>query len=89
MGDYSDGGITVKMPCGTCTILVLVALPDTTGLSKMTFVDTKGYISISRALLYMKKSKNKQGDVCGFKVLRDMVDLISRKGIPGYRYLPQ
>lgn len=70
MGDYTDGSITVKMPCGTCTILVPAALPDTTGLSKMTFVDTKGYISIEAEHYYMNKEvKNKQGDVCGFKVL--------------------
>lgn len=70
MGDETEGSISVKMPCGTCTILVPAKLPDLSGLDKMTFIDTDGYISIEAEHYFMKKeAQNEEGDVSEFKVI--------------------
>lgn len=70
MEDEKEASIVIKMSVGTCTILVPALLPDLTGLPKMTFVDTKGYISIEAEHYYLNKEMvDKKGNVNGFKVI--------------------
>jgi hypothetical protein len=70
MGDETEGSLVIKMPCGKCTILVPAELPDLTGLSEMTFVNTNGYISIEAEHYFKKKEMiNEEGGINEFKVL--------------------
>lgn len=70
MGDDTEGSIIIKMPCGTCTIIVPAEQVDTSGLAEMTFIDTNGYISIEAEHYYINKEMvNKNGDVNAFKVI--------------------
>ncbi len=70
MKDETEGKIVVKLPLGTCTVLVNAAQPDISGLEDMTFVDTNGYISIEAEHYSLhKEAAGKQGEVHKFEVL--------------------
>ena len=82
------GSIIVKMPCGTCTILVPGALPDLSGLPDMTFIDTCGYISIeAEHYIQNKGTINEDGSVNEFKVLKGYGKTLSAvKAFPTTEY---
>jgi len=66
----TEGKILVKLPSGTCTIIVKAALPDESGLERMTFIDTKGYISIEAEHFYRKVDfTSDKGESYRFEVL--------------------
>ena len=69
MGDETEGSIVVRMPCGSCTIIVPAHLPDLEGLSEMTFIDTKGYISIEAEHYYLNKETIINNEVNCFKII--------------------
>ncbi|GFN33972.1 glycosyl hydrolase 115 family protein [Paenibacillus xylaniclasticus] len=46
MKDETEAKLVVKLPVGTCTIIVDAKQPELSGLTVNTFVDTLGYISI-------------------------------------------
>lgn len=55
MKEETEGKIVVKLPLGTCTIIVHAAQPNIDGLENKTFIDTNGYISIEAEHYYANK----------------------------------
>lgn len=70
MKGETKANIVIKMPCGTCTVIVNALLPDLSGLKEKTFVETNGYISIEAEHFYLnKETVNEQGEVNQFLVM--------------------
>jgi hypothetical protein len=88
MDNETEGSIVVKMPCGKCTIIVPAKLPDLTGLEKMTFINTDGYISIeAEHYSRMKKIINDDGSTNEFKVIDGYGKTLSAlKAFPTTKY---
>ena len=70
LADQAEGRITVKTPVGKVTIVVPVVNNDFTNYPDMTFVDTKGYISIeAEHFATQKATENLDGTLNRFEVL--------------------
>ena len=88
MGDETEAVIDIKMSNGNCTIVVPAQAPDITGLPEMTFIDTKGYISIEAEHFSKKKEgKDQDGNLSEFKVIDGYGKTLSAiKAFPTTKY---
>lgn len=62
MQGETKAGITVKIPCGECTIIVDAQQPELSGLPEKTYIDTNGFISIEAEHYYAKSNIGQNGD---------------------------
>jgi hypothetical protein len=65
MNGETAANIAVKMPAGSCTIIVDAAQPELNGLAEKTFVDTLGYIAIEAEHYYAAHDAG----LAGFQVI--------------------
>ena len=88
MGDEAEALIDIKMSNGNCTIVVPAQAPDVTGLPEMTFIDTKGYISIEAEHFSKKvEGKDQDGNLSEFKVIDGYGKTLSAiKAFPTTKY---
>ncbi|MBH1939926.1 glycosyl hydrolase 115 family protein [Mobilitalea sibirica] len=72
MNNETQANIVVKIPSGTCTIIVDAEQPKVSGLPEKTFIETSGYISIE-AEHYVAKQDSTQVQTekaAGFEVIK-------------------
>ncbi|WP_040949799.1 glycosyl hydrolase 115 family protein [Gorillibacterium massiliense] len=65
MNQETEASIVVKIPSGTCTIIVDAKQPEQSGLPEKTFVDTHGYVAIEAEHYYAKSDSG----LAGFQVI--------------------
>lgn len=68
MNNETEAKIVVKIPSGTCTIIIDAKQPELSGLPEKTFVDTNGYISIEAEHYFAKQDGGHNGEA-SFKVI--------------------
>lgn len=88
MKGETEGYISIQMPLGSCTIVVNAAQHDYSELPDMTFVDTKGYISIEAEHYALNQEAPRQnGDVSRFEVIEGYGKTLSAvKAYPTTQY---
>jgi len=88
MNGVNEAEIMVKLPSGVCTIIVDAQLPDLSGLSDGTFIDTEGYVSIEAEHYSAKHDAGQSGeDAAGFQLIEEYGRTLSAmKVFPTTRY---